>query len=1127
LLELTDNQKRALTRETNVAVTAGAGSGKTRILVARYLDMLLKENIPLQQLLAITFTEKAAAEMIQRIRDELEGRIVEAATAKEKKRLLQLRDHLGAAYISTIHAFCMRLLREFPIEAGIDPDLTAMDNLQTTLLVSEVLEELFSDLDQEAEIWLPLFRQFDIVAIKEMLTAALSHRYEMQPVINYFLNTPVETIYSELVQQFFKEIKARFSDEDLRKTAVLIKAVLSSDLSKCRDVAVAQQLLEKMKNCMVIGNKDVLEHWQNLFSLADLLTTRSGESYKNFSQLGGKILWDNKAQNCLLTLSQLLTPLATQDLSVPDNRDYRIVEHLPVFYRLFNLFEARYTRMKQSRAQIDFTDMQLYLLTLLRHNAQLHREIKNRFRYVLVDEFQDTNDLQWQLISQLGDLNSNKFFIVGDVKQSIYGFRNADVRLFNTVKNYFIKNDKTFKEYGDVILEASFRFKQQINCFLNRSFNTIFKEANEWEVSYVPMETYREDSKGGAVELALLDDTGQASFIAERIKWYISEGIYNYGDMAILLRSRTPLPEIERQLRRYHIPFRTSGGLGFYQQQEIYDIYNISCFLLDPSDDFALIGVLRSPFVNLSDETLLYLGLADHGDCYWQSLQNLEGVDVLPVCDREAISLFLERARRWLSRRDRIGFSDLLREVCEESFYRATIAVDIHGDRSIANLDKIISKTAELEKSGFTALRDFALMLRSLILEDIEEGEAQLPDDTTSAVRIMTIHKAKGLEFPVVFLPYLDQKIKPMTVREVYFDEKWGIISGINKSFLLKLVQKQRRVKELAELKRLFYVGCTRARDCLVLSAGKIVPDTPIAWLSQALDFNESDLTQGMLNFDNGLKISVFREYKLKEIPLAMPRFDLETVRHLMVRQEDDSKKSPGIFIIPDGEHYSATQLMTFQEDRDSYFKRYHLGFFESDYEAIGEISDSDESPLLRGKVLHRYLELYPHGEIDHLFMEYEIYTQTIKQEIIRLIKTIAQSSHIHRFFSTHDFKTEIPVTMSVNRDYLTGTLDRIFLNEDGIWEIVDYKTNRITANQVEQIRMRYRWQMDIYALLISRLYPEQERVPITLYFIEPDEIFSREYNKEQIYRIYQEVAEIIHNIKSTVFNRQHDLLLK
>jgi ATP-dependent helicase/nuclease subunit A len=194
VLQLTENQKRALTRKTNVAVTAGAGSGKTRILVARYMDMLLSENVPLQQLLAITFTEKAATEMVQRIRDELEHRIGEAATGKQKKRLHSLRDRLGSAYISTIHSFCMRILREFPVEAGIDPDLTAMDNLQTTLVIAEVLDELFADLDQEAEIWLPLFRQYGITAIKEMLTASLSHRYQMQAVTDYFLNTHAETI---------------------------------------------------------------------------------------------------------------------------------------------------------------------------------------------------------------------------------------------------------------------------------------------------------------------------------------------------------------------------------------------------------------------------------------------------------------------------------------------------------------------------------------------------------------------------------------------------------------------------------------------------------------------------------------------------------------------------------------------------------------------------------------------------------------------------------------------------------------------------------------------------------------------------------------------------------------------
>ena len=1113
-LQLTENQSKALTRDCNVAVTAGAGSGKTRILVARYLDILLKDKLSHRHLLAITFTEKAAKEMMERIREELKKNLDEAVEIYEKNRLQSLYDRIGSAYISTIHSFCMRILREFPVEAGIDPDLIPIEGVQAKLLMSEVLENLFMELDNESAIWLPLFRQFGISAVKNMLKTSLEYRYEIENIMDFFDKMSPEAVKEELISEFLEYCQTLFPEKSVNKAESLMLNIVNDDCTKWEENEIAKQLVEKIKR-YVSGNKgDIVDRWRRLYEISDCLTTQNGKPYKSLAQLGGKSVWGAKAQNDLLSLAQLICPLASMELPAPGEKDLLVIKQLPLFYRLFRRFENLYDVQKRKRAQIDFTDMQRYVLDLLRINVSIRSELQDRFKYIFIDEFQDTNMMQWQIISQLGDPASNKFFIVGDVKQSIYGFRNADVRLFKLVKESFSRVDERFSEKGNQVLVESFRFKKDVNRFINHSFSKIFIEDNEWEVGYEPIETFRTDNEGGQVEWALLNEQDQAAFVAQRIAMYKKKNGFAYKDMAVLLRSRTHLREIEQQLRQNNIPFYTSGGFGFYQKQEIIDLYLLSRFLLDPTDDNALIGVLRSPFVNCSDESLLYLGFSKKNESYWHRLHSKHEIKLLPEKDLSRLSLFMDRADRWLARRGRVGFSDLLREICEDSFYRATIAVDTHGEQLVANLDKIIGKTEELESTGFTSLGDFANLMHTFILEEIEEGEAHVMTDSGGAVNIMTIHRAKGLEFPVVFLPFLDQKSKPMSSGDVYFDNKWGTITGVSQPekdhFLLRLVQKRKRIKELAELKRIFYVGCTRAKDYLILCAGKIVPETPSAWLHETLASDDEKSPAS----DGNPVVNMIREFQPLHVSRTKSHFDLERLGENLFKQDDRQDVREVKDTIPEGEIYSATQLLTFAENRQNYFKRYHLGFFESDYDAIGEISDAEESPLLRGKLLHRYLELYPNADLDKLFMEYEIFDEATIQESRRLTEIILSSKHIKRFMSATLYKTEISLMMSVSNDILSGTIDRIFVNDDGSWEIVDYKTNRISNKRVAWMSDRYRLQMEIYALLVSRLFPQQDRVTVTLYFIEPDMVFQMVYDRNKLLVIESNVLDLIRQIK-------------
>jgi ATP-dependent helicase/nuclease subunit A len=1148
MISLTKTQQAALARDKNIAVTAGAGTGKTLILVERYIDILLKENVDIRELLAITFTNKAAAEMVERVATTIESLLKTSSDKDTHKKLLRIRNHLSSAYISTIHAFCARLLREFPLEAGgLDPGFKQLDEVQSDFLIGESIDVEISQIKNDDQYWLELFRLFGPDKVKDILHTALSHRFEMIHILQRFTDNTPEEIYEELVNSFLGQVSGHFSQSQLSSIQKLVVNLLIPDVQtesfieeKASVVALLQTFRETDKHDSVI-------YWRNLFLLADRMTTGKGTAYKNLSQLGKKDAWEPEKAELLLELSRALVPIATwqreMTSSCPGRSDLIVLQNLRKLYELYDRVNQRFSELKRNQISVDYEDLQIFVFRLLQEHDQIRSQVSARFKYMMVDEFQDTNQLQWEIVSLLTQDKRDKLFIVGDPKQSIYGFRDADVRVFNQVKLDFAARYPG----SNHLLFESFRFKNVISYFINDIFPDILKTSpdNPWEVAYDRVETRREDAEGGQVELAILKNGGegnvQAGFMANRILDILAVGVYKPGHIALLLRTRNHLSEVEKELRNHDIPFQTAGGMGFYQGQEIFDTFHLLRFLINPLNDLALIGLLRSPFADISDQALFFMAAFAEGDHYWEKLQRLPEIEHLPDEDKERLQIFTANARRWIDRRDRVGYFELLAEIFHDSLYRAVVSADLMGEQIIANIEKILKITMAFEKGSFSSVVDFADSLDRLINTYLKEGKAPVELEQEETVKILTIHQAKGLEFPVVFLPFLEQQINFFGQRSEYFDDYYGMTARIQNSregiqdeaqgsyYLYDWLKLNKKRKEIAELKRLFYVGCTRARDQLILS-GEIkkdkVPDqTPLHWLLNSLNISAGQLPEGRFLVEKDIDLLIHTDYTKKptteESKIKNTFRSIEQISKISPTDGEDPNKPAFLrstIDYPKGEIFSATQIMTFLENPQEYHQRYHLGFFEDDYDKLGLGFSEEEDALLRGTLIHRLMEQYPKDDIDQLLTEMDIVDQRMIRDLkkdVSLIKDrIRVSPVIQPALQAAEFRNEVSILKKIGTDFLTGTLDRIYKNDRDEWEIIDYKSNRIVEKDLMRAVAGYQVQMEIYALLLANVFPEQHAYKIGLYFVYPDKLSSHEYNPARIEKMEKKYGQVIETIK-------------
>ena len=1053
---LTPTQFKALDSQRNIAVTASAGSGKTATLVERYIDLLrTNPDIGVRQVLAITFTQKAAAEMKERVAARLEQATSAAEDLQEQRQLNAIHEDLLNARISTIHAFCAALLREYPIEAEVDPHFAVLEEVEATIRRREAVSETLEALAQRPEgdpvkgDLRRLLQDWERSYLEHVLHALiLKKRLALEWANRYRAMSREELVASW--QQHLDHLLDPLCHSLLEKGKLLPLLDRLGTLAPLKNAAkdTAGQLLAPVREDIktLIEQPSLKKARDILPRLARALTTSDGRPYK--SNKGNKANWNpddlSSFRQTLSAVGALFAPRYEDLTRTLGARDLRAAELTLALCQVFIQVCDRYERKKGRGALLDFDDLQEQCLRLMhRDEGRLGRRLAQHYRYIMVDEFQDTDLLQWELIRPLvsvdGELDCDKLFIVGDPKQSIYSFRDADVTVFEHIKQNIVQANTRYERHkipfhddngttmesrsderdGALIMGENFRTLPAPVEFVNMLFEQLMQpvEDEPFQVSYEPSTCQRPHLAGqGSVELLLApvqeDEEEQdsiqreADLMARRIRHILDDGDLQIAaddtvrpataaDMAILLRRRRFLPLYEQALRSLHIPFQAVGGLGFYQRQEIYDLANILRTLDNPYDNVALLGALRSPYLGLSDNALFALSQLE-GNRLGEKLGNAPA-GALPLPDQRAARDAVELLQHWNDLKDRLSLVDLLHTILEDTGAWGFLGFGERGEQTIANVEKFLDLARGFGAAGFSPLSDFVDHLNVLIDQSDKEGEAHLPPAQGRAVQILTVHAAKGLEFPVVFVPDMDGRFNLQQSAAVLLDRDHGIGLSVpdpeedfrrRPSFVRQLIGRNYQRRALAEEKRLFYVATTRARDHLLL-CGRLDEKhltqrgsfeearDRLSWTCQGLDLKAEDLERGEKTFEhNGRPIAVRIFTDLEQIPAHRPPADPGPRAYTALWNSLPERDGNG----PDSttelpaelqalrpletpvalQSFSATQLMLFEESPASYFERYVLGLPEtgrSKDAPVGEVEEQRLQFLLFGELAHAALE--------------------------------------------------------------------------------------------------------------------------------------------------------------------------
>jgi ATP-dependent helicase/nuclease subunit A len=839
-----DARAYAVDPRHHVVLEASAGTGKTSVLVTRYLNLLAAGVDPVN-ILAITFTRKAAAEMRERILRELRAAAERSDAARD--RWLALRDRLGDVAISTIDAFCLSLLREFPLEADVDPAFELAHDTDVPGLVATALDRTLRILTSlartDADVALVL-AQLGVARTRQALAVLLDRRLVTGEALNQFVArgpghltaAGVCVAAAARVRDTLAQLPGgcdAFLEDGPRghaRFALFVRAVRTLDELLPTGPATAD---DDVREPTV---RATLERIAAHFLTSEGRARRSGTIHPYRTEHYPSPEAARRHRDLVFRTA----PLAEGAMSA-FARDLNVVLARGV-RRMFAVARAQYRHALDERSLLDFSDVLERASDLLRRMdefSQSRFRLESRYHHVLVDEFQDTSRAQWELVSLLvqawgagaGLATNPSIFIVGDRKQSIYRFRDADVAVLRQAAAYIdaLKPGQPSRR----AISRSFRAVPELQRFVNDVFTGMSAPGDRPDAfTYEAHDRFPVEDAVDCLEVPVLGaavaDTPDAcaALVADEIVALLAgstvrdkaTGIAREtrpGDIAILFRSRSSHREFERELGARGVPTYVYKGLGFFDADEIKDVTALLRYLADPSSPLRAAAFLRSRLIRLSDAGLALL--ASELPAALLDADPPAAVALLDEEDARVMALARRHVPRWVSLVDRTTPAELLDRIVSESAY----AWELRGARrrqAWENVKKLRGLVRRIQNRGYATIRRMAVHLSSLTAGDESNAAIEAGD----AVNLMTVHAAKGLEFPIVFVVNLSKGASgpPQPVRVVAgSDANGGDEPSVSVGSFLSEIDELERDRELHETRRLVYVALTRARDRLYLSS--------------------------------------------------------------------------------------------------------------------------------------------------------------------------------------------------------------------------------------------------------------------------------------------------------------------
>jgi len=809
LVDRTERDRAARDIDSSLCVEAGAGTGKTTLLVERYLSIVSSGRARCAEIVAITFTEKAAGEMKYRLRREMATRIgYEGIDPETRSRLEAAYLDLERAPISTIHAFASMILREHPLEAGVDPFFGQLDAIAGPIFLDRCWNDFLAAAPEARE---PLVARFlslggSVDRLHDMAFALYEHRSDRH-VDGLFAHG------SKAPETGSPRASGPTADSFLEEFGRTVERLEALAAAECVDrgdkayagVALLRENLERARGL----EGDELED----FLIGMPMPRKNAGSRANWASAGAC----DEVKGAIEAFRAAREELGT---AVMD----RLRDGLADW---FDEFIESVERRKAAEGQLDFDDLLIRARGLLR-NPGLLRSLRERYRFILVDEFQDTDPLQAEIVFLLAGDEPGRLFIVGDPKQSIYRFRRADVEIYEEVKERLASG-------GDAIeISQNFRSVPPLVEWVNGAFARIITPPDDgrYQPRYVPIAAARKGAGPSVIDLDLELPDGElnvtdirraeAEAIGRFVRGLISEGRtvldqrtkeqvpLSYGHIAVVYPGTTGIDFYEETLRNEGVPYIIEGGKLYYTRQEVRDVASALWAVENPYDPIALVAILRSPLFGFSDEELFLFHAAGGSFCYLDpGIREEERFEDLFAAFR-----MLSELR---SGRNDKGPAAVLRTLLRETNYMEFCLSRPNGDQRVQNVRKVLQSARGFEQRNLS-FRSFARWLKDREMFVTAEAESPIVEEDEDAVRLLTIHKAKGLQFPVVILANLVQR-RSRTVSLVV--ERGGSVQfktgeGPCTGRFREAAEAESR-REEAEAARLLYVAATRAGDLLVV----------------------------------------------------------------------------------------------------------------------------------------------------------------------------------------------------------------------------------------------------------------------------------------------------------------------
>lgn len=993
LIALTDTQKEALKLDQNVFVRAGAGSGKTSILVQRFLKILWENpDLKISQILAITFTKKAAGEMLSRIRN-----YVETLSPKEpknqnfKERILY---SIHTANISTIHSFCSNLIRQFPFETQIVPDFEVLDDEANHLLLYETI---CMTLDQAESKKDPLL---------------------------------LELLYS-------------------------------------------------------FNRKEIIKHLLTLFKNKNTFHM----IYQNY---------------LTLPQDQLL-----QHIEIPDEDKSATRETLHLTILLLKLYakcNKNYQEIKEKKGKLDYEDQIEIARKALLNHAHIRMYFQSHFQFIMVDEFQDTDPTQWEIIQTLFQSSeSKKLFLVGDEKQAIYRFRGIDSTLFTTIYYQFQKNlDITIN------LSENFRSSPKIIEFINTIFSQIFTQSqNSAHTQYVPLIPKRihSEKEDSFIEFGLLTPTPNETRPkpeqeADQIAHWILDKMQQhptiqYKDIAILFRGSTFIDTYKTILTRYGIPNTILKGKGFYQKTEILDLFMLLKGLVNQRDNLAWLRILKSPIFGISDMGIFELYQQFSEETVLQKLAAFEKTRMALTLETDYILLqsAYSKIKSWIDLMQTCPIGNVFEAILTQTGAWTIYSASQDGEQRIANIQKLLQKIQKWTRHSVSSWYDLDLILTHHI-ETSNEQEENLSYQQQNTVTLMTIHGAKGLEFPYVVIPELHRDWNSSKSESLVFHSKIGIgLSTQNekeKNRIRTAIFKEIEIEIREEEKRIFYVACTRAKKGLfltgILKEKKTETTQPKSYLDLILQACNPILQTNHIQFDS----------------ISYPRISLPNPTNSTQSQPITTQSKLAIELdtckpknIISSEYYPISVSNLTQKLINTYPAHFKPPPLTKSPISSPLLPSNPNAASWIGLVIHFILATihqrpaFVSNSADEWINLCRLPAHIMKDEpllsrIRHQINLYLKSPILQKIQSTQFQFFEKEFVVKINKWIINGRMDCLIKTPSG-FEIIDYKTNHtpdltfplLSQSADPKTLHPYQLQLGIYALAVQQLF-QLPAIPIS-----------------------------------------------